>query len=61
MLGKFGITELILVLTIALLVFGPSKLPQVGKSIGLAISEFKNGAKKIADDVSIDDADEKKN
>lgn len=60
-MGRFGITELILVLTIALLVFGPSKLPQVGKSIGLAISEFKNGAKKIADDVSIDDADEKKN
>lgn len=61
MLGKIGITELILILTIALLVFGPSKLPQVGKSIGLAISEFKNGAKKIADDISIDDADEKKN
>ena len=41
MFGKIGIPELILILVIALVVFGPSKLPEVGESLGRAIREFK--------------------
>ncbi|WP_084804262.1 twin-arginine translocase TatA/TatE family subunit [Halonatronum saccharophilum] len=36
-----GPTELILILVIALVIFGPSKLPEIGKSIGDGIREFK--------------------
>ena len=39
---NFGTQELILVLVIALVVFGPGKLPEVGKAIGKGISEFKD-------------------
>ena len=59
-MGKIGITELVLILTIALVIFGPSKLPSIGKSIGLAIGEFKNRANKISEDVMTSTDDEKK-
>lgn len=48
-MGRLGIGELIVILIIALVIFGPSKLPEVGKSIGLAINEFK-GAMGGSDD-----------
>ncbi|GAB6087710.1 twin-arginine translocase TatA/TatE family subunit [Alkaliphilus crotonatoxidans] len=42
MFGRIGATELILILAIALVIFGPSKLPDIGKSFGRAIREFKD-------------------
>lgn len=39
---KLGMWELILLLVLALVIFGPSKLPEVGKSLGKALSEFKD-------------------
>ncbi len=51
---NFGTQELILVLVIALVVFGPGKLPEVGKAIGKGINEFKDavsGGKKDVEDV----------
>lgn len=44
MFGRLGPVELILILCIALIIFGPSKLPQIGRSLGEAITEFKKGA-----------------
>lgn len=40
-LGGIGIPGLILILIVALLVFGPSKLPEVGKAFGSTLKEFK--------------------
>lgn len=51
---NFGTQELILILIIALVVFGPGKLPEVGKAIGKGINEFKDavgGGKKVAQDI----------
>ena len=42
MLGKIGLPELLLVLFIVLLIFGPSKLGSVGRSLGEAIRYFKS-------------------
>ncbi len=42
---RIGITELLLILAIALLLFGPSKLPDLGKALGKAIKDFKDAAK----------------
>ena len=41
-----GMPELILILVIALVVFGPAKLPEMGASIGKAIKEFRNATKE---------------
>lgn len=59
--GKIGPWELILILVIALVVVGPKKLPEVGRSIGKAINEFKKGSKEMTDELksSLDDEDEK--
>jgi sec-independent protein translocase protein TatA len=47
MFGSVGPTELILIFIIALLVFGPKKLPEIGKSVGKAIREFKKASEDI--------------
>lgn len=52
--NKIGIGELILILIIALVVFGPSKLPEMGRSIGEAINQFKSATNKITDDLNDD-------
>ena len=41
MFGSIGMPELIVIFVVALLVFGPSKLPDLGKSLGEAIRGFK--------------------
>jgi sec-independent protein translocase protein TatA len=41
MLGSIGMPELLVIFIIALIVFGPSKLPDLGRSIGEAIRGFK--------------------
>lgn len=50
MFGRLGPMELVLILVIALVVFGPSKLPEIGKSFGRAIREFRDHSNKIADE-----------
>jgi sec-independent protein translocase protein TatA len=45
-----GITELMVILVIALVIFGPSKLPQIGSGLGKAIRDFKKGVTGGDDD-----------
>jgi TatA/E family protein of Tat protein translocase len=47
MFGSLGMPELILILVIALIVFGPKKLPEVGRSLGKAMREFKRTTEEI--------------
>lgn len=51
MFGRIGMPELVVIMFIALMVFGPSKLPQIGQAFGKAIGEFKNHANKISKEV----------
>lgn len=64
MFGKLGAGEIIVVLVIVLLVFGPTKLPALARSIGEAFSEFRKSAKGIAkefdDDLKDDSSKEEK-
>lgn len=46
MFGRIGIPELILILLIILLIFGATKLPDIGRALGKSIKEFKKGAKE---------------
>jgi sec-independent protein translocase protein TatA len=56
--GSIGPMELIIVLVIALIVLGPKKLPEVGRSVGKGMREFKDSLNGITDDDEDDDEDE---
>lgn len=42
-IGKIGVTELLLILLIVLVIFGPKQLPKLSKTLGKTISNFKKG------------------
>ncbi len=44
MFGSIGMPELIIIMVIALIIFGPRKLPELGKSLGRSLSEFKKAS-----------------
>ncbi|WP_026314533.1 twin-arginine translocase TatA/TatE family subunit [Heyndrickxia acidiproducens] len=50
MLGNLGFGEVLIILMIALLIFGPSKLPQLGKAAGQTLREFKKGVRDVMDE-----------
>lgn len=50
MFGSFGVMELVLILAIVVVIFGASKLPQLGKGLGEGISNFRDGLAKSARD-----------
>ena len=47
MLGSVGVPELIIIFTIALIIFGPRKLPELGKSLGKSLAEFKRASNEL--------------
>ncbi len=49
-MGGIGISGIILLVLIALLLFGPSKLPELGRAFGRTLREFKKGASDLMDD-----------
>ncbi|HWI53744.1 MAG TPA: twin-arginine translocase TatA/TatE family subunit [Symbiobacteriaceae bacterium] len=52
MFQKLGFSEIALILVVALLIFGPSKLPGLGKSVGEGLREFKKSMKGLTDEVT---------
>lgn len=58
MIPNIGPLEIAIVLIIALIVFGPKRLPELGKSLGKGINEFREGVSKIGDDKDDEDDDD---
>lgn len=58
-LSQIGIPSLILIIILALIIFGPNKLPEIGKAAGKAIREFKNSTNDLMSNDS-KDTDENK-
>ncbi|WP_174613556.1 twin-arginine translocase TatA/TatE family subunit [Virgibacillus ihumii] len=52
MLANIGFPGLILILVIALVVFGPKKLPEIGKAAGHTLKEFKKSARDLTGDAA---------
>lgn len=52
MLGDVGSGELFLILFVVFIVFGPKRLPEIGRALGKGISQFKSGLKDVQDEVS---------
>ena len=47
MFGSIGMPELIIILVIALIIFGPRKLPELGRSLGKSLAEFKRASNEL--------------
>lgn len=64
LVGPFGATELLIILGIVILIFGGSRLPQLGKGLGAGIKNFRNSLKSVTSaaspETSSDDADSAK-
>ncbi len=50
MLTNIGVPGLILIIVLALIIFGPKKLPELGRAVGTTLKEFKKSAKDLVDD-----------
>lgn len=59
MFGSIGMQELIIIFVIALIIFGPRRLPDLGKSLGRSISEFKRASNDLRntleEEIRVDD------
>jgi sec-independent protein translocase protein TatA len=47
MFGSIGMPELIIIFVIALIIFGPRKLPELGRSLGRSLAEFKRASNEL--------------
>ena len=47
MLGSLGFPELLVIFVIALIIFGPRKLPEIGRSLGKSLAEFKKASNEL--------------
>lgn len=56
-MGRIGFQELLVILVLALLIFGPSKLPEIGRSLGKGIGEFRQASRNFKDGISLEDED----
>ncbi|MGM9925130.1 MAG: twin-arginine translocase TatA/TatE family subunit [Bacillus sp. (in: firmicutes)] len=59
MMSNIGIPGLILILVLALIIFGPKKLPEIGRAFGQTLREFKKSTRELTSDV-MDDLEEDK-
>jgi len=48
---SLGVPEILIILLIALIIFGPSRLPELGQSLGKAIREFKKSSQEIQKEI----------
>ena len=58
LIGPLGIPELLIILVIVVVIFGASKLPQLGRGLGEGISNFRDGLSKGKDDKALPKTDD---
>lgn len=58
-IGPLGIWEVLAIMVVILLVFGPRRLPEMAKGIGQSVREFRKGIRDMKDDFAKDDVPKK--
>lgn len=61
--GNFGLPQILIILVVVLLVFGPRRLPELAKGLGQSVREFRKGIRDMKDEIESeakDDSDTKK-
>ncbi|MCI0696327.1 twin-arginine translocase TatA/TatE family subunit [candidate division KSB1 bacterium] len=56
MFGNIGMSELLIILIVVLLLFGPKKLPELARGLGRGIQEFKKAADDVKKELNVQDA-----
>lgn len=51
MLAGIGLSGFLLIFLVVLVLFGPSKLPQLGRAVGSTLSEFRRGTRELVEDI----------
>lgn len=54
MLSNIGVPGLIIIIVLALIIFGPKKLPELGRAVGTTLKEFKKSTRELVSDVEDD-------
>ena len=58
-IGPLGIWEILIILVVILLIFGPRRLPEMAKGIGQSVREFRKGIRDMKDEITSDDEPKK--
>ena len=56
-IGSLGVLELLIILVVVLLIFGPRRLPEMAKGLGQSVREFRKGIKDMRKDLDEDTAE----
>lgn len=59
-IGPLGVWEILIILVVILLIFGPRRLPEMAKGIGQSVREFRKGIRDIREDITKDDDEPKR-
>ncbi|KPV61345.1 hypothetical protein QJ48_00840 [Paenibacillus sp. A3] len=55
MLSGIGLSGFLLIFLVALILFGPSKLPQLGRAVGTTLSEFRRGSRELVEEIGTEE------
>lgn len=58
-MGRFQWTDILILVVLALLLFGAKRLPELARAVGRSLTEFKRGMNNLADDIKTADKDSK--
>lgn len=58
-MGRIGWTEILMLLVLAIILFGAKRLPELARAVGKSITEFKRGMNNLTDDIKKNDTDKK--
>lgn len=57
MFGSIGMTELLTILMLVLILFGPKRIPELARSLGKSLNELKRAAEDVKHELELDDLD----
>lgn len=60
LIGPIGTSELVIILVIVVIIFGPKRLPEVAEAFGKSIQKFKRASREVEDEIRDNVSDEKK-